>query len=65
MLTTRLHVVLRLIMVELYLYSNTVFQAKLYAIKACAVQNLDRGYGTGNIYIRLDSQAAIRALDSC
>jgi hypothetical protein len=42
----------------------TVFQTELCAIKVCAVQNLDRGYGTGNIYIPLDSQAAMRALDS-
>jgi hypothetical protein len=42
----------------------TVFQAKMYAIKACTVQNINRCYGTGNIYILLDSQAAIRALDN-
>jgi hypothetical protein len=42
----------------------TVFEAKLYAIEACAVQNLGRSYGTGNIYILLDGQTAIRVLDS-
>jgi ribonuclease HI len=36
---------------------TTVFQAEVYAIKSCAVENLDR-----NIYILSDSQAAIKAL---
>jgi hypothetical protein len=36
---------------------TTVFQAEVYAIKACAVENLDR-----NIYVLSDSQAAIKAL---
>jgi hypothetical protein len=36
---------------------TTVFQAELYAIKACPVENLDR-----NINILSDSQAAIKAL---
>jgi ribonuclease HI len=33
---------------------------QVYAIKACAVENLDRNYR--NIYILSDSQAAIKAL---
>jgi hypothetical protein len=41
---------------------TTVFQAEVYAIKACAVENLDRDYKNRNIYILSDSQAAIKAL---
>jgi ribonuclease HI len=37
---------------------TTVFQAEVYAIKACAVEN----YRNRNIYILSDSQAAIKAL---
>jgi ribonuclease HI len=40
----------------------TVFQAEVYAIKACAVENLDRNYRNRNIYILSYSQAAIKAL---
>jgi hypothetical protein len=43
---------------------TTVFQAKVYVIIACAVENLDRNYRNRNIYILSDSQAAIKALDS-
>jgi hypothetical protein len=46
----------------LALGGTMVFQAKVYAIKACAVENLDRNYKNRNIYILSDSQAAIRAL---
>jgi hypothetical protein len=42
--------------------TTTVFQAEVYAIKACAVENLDRNYKNRNIYILSDSQAAIKAL---
>jgi ribonuclease HI len=42
---------------------TTVFQAEVYAIKVCAVENLDRNYENRNIYILSDSQAAIKALD--
>jgi ribonuclease HI len=41
-----------------------VFQAGVYAIKACAIENLYKDYKTGNIYILLESQAAIKALDT-
>jgi hypothetical protein len=41
----------------------TVFQAEVYAIKACTVENLDRNYENRNIYILSDCQAAINALD--
>jgi hypothetical protein len=41
---------------------TTVFQAEVYAIKACAVENIDRNYKNRNIYILSDSQAAIKAL---
>jgi ribonuclease HI len=42
-----------------------VFQAEVYAIKACADENIKRGFHNRNIYILSDSQAAIKALDSC
>jgi hypothetical protein len=37
---------------------TTVFQAEVYAIKACVKENLDRNYRNRNIYILSDSQAA-------
>jgi hypothetical protein len=43
---------------------TTVFQAEVYAIKACTVENLDRNYRNKNIYILSDSQAAIKVLDN-
>jgi hypothetical protein len=42
---------------------TTVFQAEVYAIKACAAENIDRNYRHRNIYILSDSQAALKALD--
>jgi hypothetical protein len=41
---------------------TTVFQAEVYAIKACAVENLHRNYKNRNISILSGSQAAIKAL---
>jgi ribonuclease HI len=41
---------------------TTVFQAEVYATKACAVENIDKNYRNTNIYILSDSQAAIKAL---
>jgi ribonuclease HI len=41
---------------------STVFQAEVYAFKACIDENLDRGYKNKNIYILSDSKAAIKAL---
>jgi hypothetical protein len=43
---------------------TTVFQAEVYTIMACTLENLDRNYRNRNIYILSDSQAAIKALDS-
>jgi hypothetical protein len=43
---------------------TTIFQAEVYAIKACAVGNFDRGYRNRNIYIVLESQAVIKELDN-
>jgi hypothetical protein len=40
---------------------TAVFQAKVYAIKACTVENLDRSYKNRNICILSDSRAAIKA----
>jgi ribonuclease HI len=42
----------------------TVFQAEIYAIKACVMENIEKGYTGRNCYILSDSQAAIKALDS-
>jgi hypothetical protein len=44
---------------------TTVFQAEIYAIKACADKNIGRCYRERNIYILSDSQAAIKSLDKC
>jgi ribonuclease HI len=40
----------------------TVFQVEVYAIKACADENIDKNYKNRNIYIISESQAAIKAL---
>jgi long-subunit fatty acid transport protein len=42
---------------------TTVFQAEVYAMKACTIENLDRNYKNRNIYILSNNQAAIKALD--
>ena len=42
----------------------TVYQAEIYAILACALENLARGYQGLHIYICTDSQAALKALTS-
>jgi hypothetical protein len=42
---------------------TTVFQAEVYAINACAVENLDRNHKNRNIYILSEGQAAIKVLD--
>jgi hypothetical protein len=51
---------------ELYCHGTrqytTVFQAEVYAIKACRVENLYRNHKNRNIYILSDSQAAIKPL---
>jgi ribonuclease HI len=41
---------------------TTAFQAEVYAITTCAVENIERNYKNRNIYILSDSQAAIKAL---
>jgi hypothetical protein len=41
----------------------TIFQTE-YAIKACIVKNIGKGYTGRNIYILSNSQAVIKALDS-
>jgi hypothetical protein len=46
-------------------WNTTVFLTEVYAIKGCADENFERGYCNRNIYILSDSQAAVRALDSC
>jgi hypothetical protein len=43
---------------------TTIFQADIYAIKACVMENTEKGYTGRNICILADSQAAIKALDS-
>jgi hypothetical protein len=42
---------------------STVFQAEIYAIKACIMENIEKGYTGRNIYILSDSQAAIKLPD--
>jgi ribonuclease HI len=43
---------------------TTVFQAEIYAIKACIMENIEKGYKGRNIYILSDSQATIKALNN-
>jgi hypothetical protein len=43
---------------------TTVFQAEVYAIKACAVEKLDMKNRNRNTYILSGNQAAIIALDN-
>jgi hypothetical protein len=43
---------------------TTVFQAEIYTIKACILENIEKGYMGRNIYILSDREAAIKALDS-
>jgi hypothetical protein len=43
---------------------TTVFQADMYGIKACAVDNLDRDNKNRNIYSLSGSQVAIKAPDN-
>jgi hypothetical protein len=38
------------------------FQAEIYAIKACIMENIEEGYTGSNIYFLSDRQAAIKAL---
>jgi hypothetical protein len=38
---------------------STVFKAEMYAIKACIMENIEKGYAGSNIYIPSNSQAAI------
>jgi hypothetical protein len=39
---------------------TTLFQAEMYIIKACIMENVEKGYTGRNIYILSDSQAAIK-----
>jgi ribonuclease HI len=41
-----------------------VFRVYIYAIKACMVGNIEKGYTGRSICILSDSQAAVQALDS-
>jgi ribonuclease HI len=41
-----------------------VFQAEIYAIKACIIENIEKGYRGRNIYILSGSPAAIKALNN-
>jgi hypothetical protein len=36
-------------------HHTTVFQAEIYAIKACIMENIEKGYKGRNIYILSDS----------
>ena len=46
---------------ELY---TVVFQVKIYAIKSCTREDIEIRYKDTNIYILLDNQAAIKALNN-
>jgi hypothetical protein len=41
-----------------------VFQAEIYAFKACIMENIEKGYIGRNIYILTDSQAAIKVFNN-
>lgn len=41
-----------------------VFQVKMCALKACTMEDIEKCYKDRNIYILLDNQAAIRALNN-
>ena len=43
---------------------SIVFQAEVYVIKACVMENIEKGCTGWNIYILSDSQAALESLDS-
>jgi hypothetical protein len=43
---------------------TTAFQAEIYTIKACILENIEKGYTGRNISILANSQAAIKALNS-
>ena len=43
---------------------TTVFQAEIYTIKVCIMENIEKGYTSRYIYILSDSQAAVKALES-
>jgi hypothetical protein len=43
---------------------TTVFQAEVYASKACTTENTDKGYKNRDIHVPSHSQAAIKALDN-
>jgi len=41
-----------------------VFRVKMYAIKACTGEDIEKRYKDRNIYILLDNQAAIKTLNN-
>lgn len=43
---------------------TTIFQAELYAIKACIMGNIEKGHKDRNIYILFNIQAAIKVLNN-
>jgi ribonuclease HI len=43
----------------------TVFQAEVYAIICCLLENIKRSFCNKRIFIFSDSQAALKALNSC
>ena len=42
---------------------TTIFQVEIYAIKACIMENIEKGYTGKNINVLSDGQAAIKALE--
>jgi len=43
---------------------TTIFHVEIYAIKACIMENIEKGFTGRNIYILSDGQAAIKTLES-
>jgi len=40
-----------------------VYRAEIYTIKACIMENIEKDYIGGNMYILSDTQAAVKVLD--
>jgi hypothetical protein len=45
-------------------FHTTIFQAELFAIGACIIRNIEKGYKDRNIYMLLNIQASIKVLNN-
>jgi len=43
---------------------TVIFQVEIYAIKACIMENIEKGHAGRNIYILSDAQTTITTLES-